>query len=347
MSEPRKCLPLYVLDVLMKHSDEGHRLSQADIRRLVEETYDTRMDRKTVTSNLAVVRDFLRANDYDIYSDESTRKTAPKTKNQKDPCIVHSGYFIQHPFEESELGFLMDLISGCPSLPLEDREDLIEKLGELTSLPVMEKIRARGFFYPGDTRNRRLFLNLDAINEGLSSHCQVSLLMNEEGGRGRQTATPLMVRVFRSEYYLIAYSPEKGIFNCPMDRVLEAEVLDQAAVPFDRIMDGIRPFDLDIYLHHHFLMGTDRVVNAVFEIDASLEAEAHQLFGTGSMDAFYTTSGSSVTVRALVDEGDMSRWAAEHLGKVRLLKPASLVNRFVSDLRNALSEHTGRLGEAG
>ena len=51
-AQPKKLLILQILDILRKHSDENHRLSQKEIAGLLEKEYGVTAERKAVKRNL-------------------------------------------------------------------------------------------------------------------------------------------------------------------------------------------------------------------------------------------------------------------------------------------------------
>ena len=56
--QPKKMIILDVLDIMRKHTDEDHRLSQQQIQKLMESEYGMKVDRKTVRRNLSKLIEF-------------------------------------------------------------------------------------------------------------------------------------------------------------------------------------------------------------------------------------------------------------------------------------------------
>ena len=56
--QPKKMIILDILNILRKHSDEDHRLSQQQIQNLIEKEYEMKVDRKTVRRNLSKLIEF-------------------------------------------------------------------------------------------------------------------------------------------------------------------------------------------------------------------------------------------------------------------------------------------------
>ena len=56
--QPKKMIILDILDILRKHTDEDHRLSQHQIQNLMESEYGMKVDRKTVRRNLSKLMEY-------------------------------------------------------------------------------------------------------------------------------------------------------------------------------------------------------------------------------------------------------------------------------------------------
>ena len=76
---PKKMMILCILEILKKHTDEQHRLSQKEITDLLEKEYEMQVDRKSVKANLEDLMDF----DSHINCSSSVRKD----KNGKENTV--------------------------------------------------------------------------------------------------------------------------------------------------------------------------------------------------------------------------------------------------------------------
>lgn len=56
--QPKKMIILDILEILKKHTDEDHKLSQQQIQELMEKEYGMKVDRKTVRRNLSKLIEF-------------------------------------------------------------------------------------------------------------------------------------------------------------------------------------------------------------------------------------------------------------------------------------------------
>ena len=72
--QSKNLMVLYILNILKEYSDEEHRLSQEEIRDLLEKEYDMKVDRKSIKRNL----ENLRAEGYEINSTTLVRGSGKK-----------------------------------------------------------------------------------------------------------------------------------------------------------------------------------------------------------------------------------------------------------------------------
>ena len=91
-AQPKKLLILQILDILRKHSDENHRLSQKEIAGLLEKEYGVTAERKAVKRNLMDLIEY----GYPIEYDEIKRSTANRATGEMDDTSKLSGFYLAH-----------------------------------------------------------------------------------------------------------------------------------------------------------------------------------------------------------------------------------------------------------
>lgn len=129
--EPKKLLILYILEILRKHSDLEHTLSQQRILDILKSEYDVDADRKTVRRNLSK----LMAAGYPIRyqgsenENEEFRRTG-KTGNQE---TILTNWYCAHEFSTGELRILIENVLLADGLPKKQRLELVKKLEGLSS----------------------------------------------------------------------------------------------------------------------------------------------------------------------------------------------------------------------
>ena len=76
---PNNLLPVFLLDILEKQTDEKNRLSQAQILGILKEEYDMVVDRKTLRRNMEQLIDL----GFGIKYDETENKSPVRKKNKE------------------------------------------------------------------------------------------------------------------------------------------------------------------------------------------------------------------------------------------------------------------------
>lgn len=148
----KNLIPLCILEVLKKYSDQEHPLTHSKIADLLEEEFNIspRPERKMIGRNLENLRDQM---EIDI-------EITPK-----------GSYLISHDFEDYEIRILIDsVLSNRYISPLETNE-LVDKLKNLSGvyfesyegnlLTIDEKKK---------TDKRDLYLKLQMINDAISTN---------------------------------------------------------------------------------------------------------------------------------------------------------------------------------
>ena len=107
-----------ILDILRKHTDEEHRLSQQQIQNLMESEYGMKVDRKTVRRNLSKLIEFgfpikYRGSDYE--NDAIIRNRIDRKET-----ILTDWYYV-HEFMNGELRLLIDSVLLTDGLSKKDR----------------------------------------------------------------------------------------------------------------------------------------------------------------------------------------------------------------------------------
>ena len=105
---PKKMLILNILEILKKHSDENHRLSQKEIGEILKRDYFTEVDRKAIKRNLMNLIDF----GYDIEFTETKRIN----KNGEEE-VIYSDWYLNRDFTDAELRLLIDSLLFSKHIP--------------------------------------------------------------------------------------------------------------------------------------------------------------------------------------------------------------------------------------
>jgi predicted DNA-binding transcriptional regulator YafY len=154
---------IYILEILKKHSDAEHLLTQAEIVSKLKNIYGMEVERKSVAQNI----DALIEAGIDIIKEKK-------------------GCYLVPEFDTSEVRFLVDAVFSSRNIASKDAKYLAEKLARLGS--DHEKKRYR-YIHKSDEISRAeskdFFWNIDIINEAIERGKKIEFNYNSYGLDGK------------------------------------------------------------------------------------------------------------------------------------------------------------------
>ncbi len=186
--EGKKAGAFYVLEVLRRHTDADHRLTQNEIGKMLERIYNMPMDRKTVRDHLQLLIDL----GYNVAYSERTR-----TKKNGEVEQLTSGWYMVHDFEYSELRMIVDSILFSKSISQEIAKDIIERIKD-TSTEFFEPMVKHISTLPAisNAGNKQVLLNIEKIDQAISEGKKIEFIYNTYGADKK-------LKPRRKEKYLI------------------------------------------------------------------------------------------------------------------------------------------------
>ncbi|MDR2088450.1 MAG: WYL domain-containing protein, partial [Clostridiales Family XIII bacterium] len=238
--QPKKMLTLNILEILNRHTDAEHRLSQKEIAALLKSEYAMEVDRRSVKRNLLHLTDA----GYDIECDE----TARVGRDGKEE-ILCSGWYINRKFDDSELRLLIDGLLFSKSIPYRQCKNLIEKLRGLSNVYFAAKVKHICNLRENRPENRQLFFTTDVLDEAIGKGRQVSFLYNDFGidkkphprtgadGLPREyLVNPYQIVATNGRYYLIGnHDRHDNVSHYRLDRISEIRMTAGRAKPKNRV----------------------------------------------------------------------------------------------------------------
>lgn len=336
-------LPL-ILEVLKEHSDSEHTLSQKDIREILENQYLMEADRKTVRRNI----DCLIELGYPIeFTRTVRRKNNPETGEPEEEELI-TDLWLAKDFEDSELRLLIDAILFSSHIPEKQKNDLIDKLTNLSGKHFKSKMRHVKSLSSQQPQNPQLFLNIDLLDEAIRDGKKVCFARLEYDDCGNIQVKKVRDEVYEYEvnpcqmiaknghYYLICQRPGAGyFFNLRIDFMTGVRILDEPVEPYvDSKTKKIKPFHLEAYLKEHPLASEntsapllrDRifrgVVPAVLKVRKEAIGDVIDYFGTSVV--VNPKSGLYKEVKVKADVKDIIDFVSLHFPDVVILQPTKL-----------------------
>lgn len=210
---------LRIMQILMQETDEQHPLSAAKIMLKLNQVYGMTCDRKTVYSDIELL-------------DEIGLEVA-HTPSKKGGFYVAS-----RQFELPELKLLVDAVQASKFITVKKSEELIRKIGNLTSIGEASILKRQVFIYNRPkTGNEHIYYNVDAIHNAIFENKKISFqytgwntkkeLEVKKNGRAF-VVSPHALTWDNENYYLVAYHDYfKNINHYRVDKMKGITLLDE------------------------------------------------------------------------------------------------------------------------
>lgn len=323
--EPKKLALLRIWQILLKHSDYDHPMTQEDIIKYLSNDYGIEMERKAVGKNIADLRDA----GIEIGS-----------------CRAGS-YIESREFEDSELRLLIDAVLQSKYITARHSKDLIEKLCGLSNKYFRSHIK--NVYSVNDwskTENQALFYNIDVIDEAIASGKQVQYEYNKYGTDAKlhktsfQRISPYQLILHNQRYYLMGYSAywDNMAFH-RLDRMTNMKVCDRPATPISEVKGYEGGMDFKQIVSTMPYMYNDTPERVEFVADEYIVDQIFDWFGLDTKMTPLPNAEGKVKVELLVSPLAMEHWAMQYLNYVEIIKPVSLREKIKESLLKALEKY--------
>ena len=324
-TEPKKLALLRIWQILLKHSDYDHPMTQEDIIKYLDKEYGIQMERKAVGRNIADLRDA----GIDIGS-----------------CRAGS-YIESREFEDSELKLLIDGVLQSKYITARHSKDLIEKLCGLSNKYF--RLHVKNVYSVNDwskTDNQSLFYNIDVVDEAIANGKQVQYDYNKYGidvklhKSSFQRVSPYQLILHNQRYYLMGYSDYWGnmIFH-QLDRISNIRIYDKPATPITSVKGYENGIDYKQLVSAMPYMYTDTPERIEFIADEYIVDQIVDWFGKNIKMSTLPDNEKKVKVELIASPNAMEHWALQYLNHVEVTKPESLRKKLKDDLENALNKY--------
>ena len=319
--EPKKLALLRILQILQKHSDYDHPLTQDDILKYLDKEYGIELERKAVGKNIANLRDA----GFEIGS-----------------CRAGS-YIDSRDFEDSELRLLIDGVLQSKHITARHSKDLIEKLCGLSNKYFRSHIK--NVYSINDwskTDNQTLFYNIDVIDEAIAEGKMVEYDYNKYGVDRKlhkssfARLSPYQLILHNQRYYLMGYSSYWGNMTFHrLDRITNMRVSERPAVPLSSVPGYENGIDYKQISSTLPYMYTDNPERIEFIADERIVDQIVDWFGLDIKMSAIPDNPGKVKVDLFASPNAMEHWALQYLNYVEVTKPESLRERIKESLKKA------------
>ena len=323
--EPKKLALLRIWQILQKHSDYDHPLTQEDIIKYLEKDYGIEMERKAVGKNIADLRD--------AGIDIGSRRAG--------------SYIDSREFEDSELKLLIDGVLQSKHITARHSKDLIEKLCGLSNKYFRSHVK--NVYSVNDwskTENQALFYNIEVVDEAIASGKQVQYDYNKYGVDAKlhkssfQRVSPYQLILHNQRYYLMGYSDYWGNMTFHrMDRISNMRIYDKPATPITSVKGYENGLDFKQIASTMPYMYTDTPERIEFIADEFIVDQIVDWFGKDIRMSVLPGNDKKVKVELVASPNAMEHWALQYLNYVEVTKPESLRKRIIESINSATRKY--------
>ena len=323
--EPKKLAILRIWQILLKHSDYDHPLTQEEIIKYLESDYGIEMERKAVGKNIADLRD--------AGIDIGSRRAG--------------SYIDSREFEDSELKLLIDGVLQSKYITAHHSKDLIEKLCGLSNKYFRSHVK--NVYSVNDwskTENQALFYNIDVVDEAIATGKQVQYDYNKYGVDAKlhkssfQRVSPYQLILHNQRYYLMGYSDYWGNMTFHrLDRISNMRLYDKPATPITSVKGYENGIDFKQIASTIPYMYTDTPERIEFIADEFIVDQIVDWFGKDIRMSKLPDDDKKVKVELVASPNAMEHWALQYLNHVEVTRPERLRQKIEMSLKNALKKY--------
>ena len=323
--EPKKLALLRILQILQKHSDYEHPLTQEDIIKYLESEYGIEMERKAVGKNLADLRD--------AGIDIGSRRAG--------------SYIESREFEDSELKLLIDGVLQSKHITARHSKDLIEKLCGLSNKYFRSHVK--NVYSVNDwskTENQALFYNIDVVDEAIATGKQVQYDYNKYGVDAKlhkssfQRVSPYQLILHNQRYYLMGYSDYWGNMTFHrLDRISNMRIYDKPATLITNVKGYENGIDFKQIASTMPYMYTDKPERIEFIADEYIVDQIVDWFGKDIRMSTLPDDEKKIKVELVASPNAMEHWALQYLNYVVVTKPESLRIKILEALKAGTAKY--------
>ena len=306
---------LYILDNLLKNSDENNPIDAEEIILDLQEK-GIEAERKSVYKDIAVLQQF----GYDIL----------KTRTPK--C----GFFIaSRDFEVAEVRLLCDAIQAAGFISQKKTKQLLEKIYSLVSVAQAKTIENQVYV---DNRpkcaNENIYYNIDKLDRAIQNSRQVKIIYRKRKISERNTAefeekthyiSPYALIWSNDHYYLVGNNRNySNIMITRIDRIKDVEILENTpAINFSDVSPYREKFDSADYVNKHFNMFSGDPQEVELVCHNSLIDDILDKFGDNVNIIKHSEEKFKININAAVSSGLVS-WIMQYGNKIQVKSPESL-----------------------
>ncbi len=328
-NDKKKLLILLILNILQKHSDADHHLTQQEILRLLKTEYGVCCDRRSVKANVLDLIDF----GYDINTDD--------------------GYYMaSREFEDAELRMLIDSVLFSRHISQTQGKRLIDKLKNQSNKYFQAKVsHVRALPELNHTSNKQIMIVIDTLNDAIDRKKKVSFTYNAYGMdlklHPRQSSqylvSPYQMVASNGKYYLLG-SNEKymEITHYRIDRITEISMTEFPIRPIKEIKGGENGLNLPRHMAEHVYMFCGESIPVQLKAETGIMNDLVDWFGKDFRIIEKNETEHTMVISVRCNYNAMFYWALQYGAYVEVLSPGKLRQELAETIRVMHEKYSGK-----
>ena len=327
MAVPKKMLPLCILEILKKHTDEDHTLDQKDILELLRVEYDMEVERKAIRRNIEELIEM----GYLIRYDETEREGN----------TIWSNYWLEKELSDAELRLLIDGLLFSNHIPHNQRQKMVKKIENLSSEYFKSYVKHIATLPDAGDSNKEIFYTISVLDEAIEKKRKVAFNYldmdtdkklypkTEKSGKVRSyVVSPYQMAAKEGKYYLICNRDHfDAISNYRIDRIARVQILNDKIRPFKELKNANgQDLNLGEYMKEHIYMYSGGETHVRFRVVRRMVTDIVDIFGKDVR--FEDETDDYVTVSVNVNEQAMILFAQSYAPDVVILEPQRMVDEM-------------------
>lgn len=311
---------IYIIKYLLENTDEGHKVTMADILGYLE-SYEITAERKSVYADIEAIREL----GIDVIGEKIGRD--------------FYYYVVSRDFELAELKLLVDAIQSSKFITEKKSSELIKKLQGLVSVHEAKQLQRQLYVSGGmKTVNEGIYYNVDALHNAILTNCQITFRyfqwnvkkeMELRRGGEFYKVSPWALLWEDENYYLIAFdSAYNEIRHYRVDKMLEISSVKESREG----KEYFEKFNLAEYGKKNFGMFAGEEETVKLEVHNRLIGVILDRFGTEVMIIPADENHFRVNVKVSVSN-QFFGWLFGLGSDVRILAPENVKEKLKEEIK--------------
>ena len=318
----KKHISIWLLEILKEYSDENHPLTAKSIQGILESRYDVNLERRTIYSNL----DVLRQAGYKIseYDGKGT------------------GYFLEkRQFDKGEVLLLCNAIHASHFISQKQSEKLIRTLLATQSKYSQKDFTDKVYMpNPQKTPDKNLMANIEIISEAIRDNKMLKFKYLKYGKNKKLVEKRPAPYIFEPRY--IVYADSKAFMiatnehhedftHFRIDKMASIVVLQDKARKLSKDMDAYE------YARNKLFMYSGDMEYVTFRCDEKILDQMIDIFGT-ELGVMFDDSGF-FTIHVKTSKTGALYLAQQFMEYIEVVEPEDLREQIKAHLKQAMKKY--------